>query len=87
MSFYPNPASRNVQIDLKIDKSDYYTLDIYDLLGNKIRNIINEYLYAGNFSFDYLLNDNNGNQISKGTYIMRLKSSHDNQVLKLIVSE
>jgi len=83
LEIYPNPASNFINIDLQITNSSIYELSIFDILGNNVRNIINEFVYSGNYNFRLELKDNSGNKLPSGIYYLKL-SNGKNSTSKLI---
>jgi len=70
---FPNPAKDYVEITMSIDKYDFYTIDIYDVLGNKINSVFNGYQTAGLKSIVY-----NTEKLISGTYFCVITSSNGN---------
>jgi hypothetical protein len=69
---YPNPFNPSTIISYSIPQSDFVTLKVYDVLGNEIRTIINEYQQAGEYKINF-----NAGKIASGIYIYCLKASNN----------
>ena len=54
---YPNPFNPITTIEFDLDKSDYINLTIYDLKGNKVNELIDKYVNAGNHKIIWNGND------------------------------
>jgi hypothetical protein len=69
---YPNPFNPETQIWYTLHKAGDVNLTIYDLTGKKVRTLVNKYYAAGihNVTWDGL--NDNGNEVSSGTYIYQL---------------
>lgn len=67
---YPNPFNPLTRISWQTPISGHHTLKIYDVLGNEVATIINEYLESGKYSFDF-----NAANLSSGVYVYRLTVS------------
>jgi len=70
---FPNPANDHIEITMSINKYDFYTIDIYDVLGNKIINVFTGYQTAGLKSLVY-----NTDKLNSGTYFCVITSSNGN---------
>ncbi|MEI6091462.1 MAG: T9SS type A sorting domain-containing protein [bacterium] len=70
---YPNPASDHIEITMSINKYDFYTIDIYDVLGNKMNNVFTGYQSAGLKAIVY-----NTEKLNTGTYFCVITSSNGN---------
>jgi serine protease len=72
INIYPNPVNTDyVNIDINITKIDRYTLDIIDILGDKISTIIDNITLAPCF----LTRKFYVNNLSSGNYFIRLRTS------------
>ncbi|AFH48795.1 PKD repeat protein [Ignavibacterium album JCM 16511] len=66
LEIYPNPSNSRVQLLLKSNSSDFVTIDIYNILGEKIENIYSGSLNSGNHTFVWeaeRLNNNNSSGV------------------------
>jgi len=64
---YPNPFNPSTIISYTIDKPGIVRLKVFDILGNEISTLVNEYQNKGNYKVDF-----NGKNLSSGTYFYRL---------------
>jgi uncharacterized lipoprotein YddW (UPF0748 family) len=64
---YPNPFNPTTNFVIKIAKSGYTTLRIYNLLGQEVAVIVNEELSPGVYSFNF-----DASELSSGIYMYRL---------------
>jgi hypothetical protein len=77
---YPNPFNPSTTIRWHSPKSCWQTLKIFDVLGNEISTIVNEYKPAGEYEVDY----NAANLIS-GVYFYQLKAGDFTATRKMIL--
>lgn len=71
MQNYPNPFNPKTIINYHLNHSDYITLNVYDSLGRKIANLVNEFKEAGQHSAQFsVLN----HQYSSGIYFYTLNA-------------
>ncbi len=50
---YPNPFNPSTKIAFSLNKEGNVNLKIYDVLGNEIAELINEYMSAGNYEIEF----------------------------------
>ena len=65
---YPNPFNPTTKIQYSIINDSIVSIAIYDLLGNKIKILVNKYLTKGQYSAVWDGTDNAGNKVGDGTY-------------------
>ncbi|WP_337864560.1 LamG-like jellyroll fold domain-containing protein [Ignavibacterium sp.] len=65
---YPNPFNPSTKISWQSPVSGNQTLKIYDILGNEIATLINEYKVAGKYEVEF-----NASELTSGIYIYRLQ--------------
>ena len=82
---YPNPFNPMTTIEFDLNKSDYINLTIYDLKGNKVNELIDEYMMSGNHKIIWKGNDYSQNLLPSGNYIMRLSGSESFYYRKMIL--
>ncbi len=82
---YPNPFNPTTSIEFALPEASEVSLEIYNLLGQKVRTLVNGYVSAGyiNTSWDGL--DQNGKEISSGTYIYRLQTADQTFSKKMVL--
>ena len=78
ISSYPNPFNPIVNISYNIAIDSYVLVKIYDLQGNIICNLLNgnEIKKSGNHTFQWDGRDNNGREVSSGTYIVNINTEY-----------
>ncbi|MCF7823402.1 MAG: carboxypeptidase regulatory-like domain-containing protein [Candidatus Marinimicrobia bacterium] len=81
---YPNPFNPSTTIRFGLPEAAYVTLDIYNILGQKVRTLTDSNMPAGyiNITWDGL--DQHGNIVSSGTYIYRLQTKDHRFAKKMI---
>lgn len=65
---FPNPATNNITFELNIEKTNYYTLIINDVLGRKVACLQDGQLEPGNYSYSMDLNG-----LAKGIYFYEFR--------------
>ena len=82
---YPNPFNPTTAIDFALSLDSYVEISIFDLRGQKIETLINEYSAAGNYSVQW-----NASQVASGVYFVQFTASgenvlHASQIQKLML--
>jgi len=79
---YPNPFNSSTVIRYSIDENVNVSLTIYDLLGRKIKTLVNEQKTPGTYSiiFDSL-------DLASGVYFYQLKAGYKISIRKLIIQK
>jgi hypothetical protein len=72
---YPNPFNPQTNITFSLKEDGFINLTIYDVLGKKVRTIVNEYKNAGEHSIVWDGINNNGLLAASGLYIYKLKTN------------
>lgn len=70
---YPNPFNPETIIQYSIPKDGFVTIDIYDIRGQLLRNLVSQQKLAGVHSINWDGKDNNGIKVSSGLYLYRFK--------------
>jgi len=70
---YPNPFNAQTSIEFSIKKNNFYTFEIYNLLGQKIETIFEGFKTVGIYRINY-----NANLLSSGVYYYKLSSDEKN---------
>ncbi|MCD4789750.1 MAG: FG-GAP-like repeat-containing protein, partial [Bacteroidales bacterium] len=84
ISLYPNPFSDKICFDFNLPESTLVKISIYDILGNKIAELINEELNRGDYSISWNDKNNTNNNIAPGIYFILSNIGNNIQTLKII---
>ena len=84
-SFYlfqnnPNPFNSFTRIQYFIPKSDKVQIKVYDILGNELQTLINEYKHAGIYEVNF-----DANNLPSGVYFYRLTTGAFTDTKKLVL--
>jgi len=77
---YPNPFNPATNFVIKIAKSGYTTLKIYNLLGQEVAVVVNEELSPGVYNFNF-----DASELSSGIYMYRLRVNDYSASKKMIL--
>ncbi len=83
VSAYPNPFNPGTTIQYKLELDDFVTLSVVDITGRTVRTLVKENQQAGQYSFAWDGNDNNGNSSPSGIYMLVLRSGQVTRTLKI----
>lgn len=81
---YPNPFNSGVQVPFSIYSSGRVNLDIFDLLGKKVRTLVNETKPAGKHIVFWNGRDDREDLVNSGVYLMHLRVGNTNLSHKVI---
>ena len=82
---YPNPFNPETYIEYTLPADCQVTLAVYNILGQKVRTLINEHQPAGLKSVRWDGKDDSGNQVSAGVYFYSIKADNFTQAKKMIL--
>ncbi len=84
---YPNPFNPNTVISFSIPEAGNVELAVYNMLGQKVATLVNEYYSAGRYQAEWNGDDDNGNRVSSGVYLYRLKAGDYVETKKMILTK
>ncbi|KAA3606533.1 MAG: T9SS C-terminal target domain-containing protein [Calditrichaeota bacterium] len=73
---FPNPFNPSTQINFTISENSFVKLNVYNVLGQKVKTLVNEQRKAGNFSTHWNGTNELGKQVSSGVYFYKLETSN-----------
>ncbi len=77
---YPNPFNPSTIISYSLSKSDHVTLNVYNILGQKVDVLVNEKKPAGKYEIDF-----NAGNLSSGAYFYMLQAGNQIETKKMIL--
>ena len=75
MSSYPNPFNPSTVIPFRLGAAEWVRIDIYNLLGQRVRRLLDEPRAPGLHRISWSGTDDRGSPISSGVYFYRLTSA------------
>ena len=81
---YPNPFNPTTMIGYDLPEQNDVTLAIYDILGKKIKSLVNQKMDAGRHTSLWDGTDHSGKIVSGGVYFYRLQSNDFIQTRKML---
>ena len=77
---YPNPFNPSTKISWQLPIGNWQTLKIYDVLGNEVATLVDEYKPAGNYEIEW-----NASKYPSGIYFYQLKSENFIETKRMIL--
>jgi Secretion system C-terminal sorting domain/Beta-propeller repeat len=77
---YPNPFNPNTKIKFSIPESGNVKFEIFDVLGRKVKELINQYLSIGSYIVNF-----DASNLSSGIYYYRLSINNFIQMKKAVL--
>lgn len=84
-SNYPNPFNPSTTILCSIPVEGKVRVAVYNLKGQKVSELFNGVLNAGNHNFVWNGTDSNGRAVSSGIYFTRIESGKQKRIHKLML--
>ena len=84
---YPNPFNPSTTISFFIPANDNVEIIIYDILGIKVKSLLNERLNSGAHNISWNGKNDYGNQLTSGIYLYRIKYKDKLQTGKLVLQK
>ncbi|MFQ5753490.1 MAG: alpha-amylase family glycosyl hydrolase, partial [bacterium] len=81
---YPNPFNPSTFIRFEVVESAPVILEIYNILGRKIRTLLNENKLAGEYTVQWDGKNDVGADMASGVYIMRLTAGNFVNSIKMV---
>ena len=82
---YPNPFNPMTTISYEISKGDFVDIGVYNMKGNKIATLVNEFQTPGFKSYQWNGTNDYGNNVSAGVYIYTIQTGNHRQSKKMIL--
>ena len=81
---YPNPFNPLTRIQYQVASSSHVTLKVYDVLGNEVATLVDEYKPAGSYEVEFQ-STVGSHQLASGVYFYQLKAGELVQTKKMIL--
>ncbi len=82
---YPNPFNPQTVIEYALPKDCQVQIAIYNLLGQKIRTLIDQYQTKGQKKIHWDGKDDEGNELAGGIYFYRLQAGDFSETKKMVL--
>ena len=81
---YPNPFNPSTRIQYQVSSSLHITLKVYDVLGNEVATLVDEYKPSGSYSVEFYASSGISN-LASGIYFYNLRAGEFIQTKKMIL--
>jgi len=82
---YPNPFNPMTTIDYQVNKTGNVQLTVFNVLGEKVKTLVNEHKNVGSYSISWNGTDENGKNMSSGIYFYTLKKGPNISMKKMVL--
>ena len=79
---YPNPFNPTTKISFSISSSEFVSLKVYDILGNEVVKLFNEFTQPGNYEIQF-----NASGLSSGVYFYQISTENFIETKKMILTK
>jgi hypothetical protein len=84
---YPNPFNPGTKISWRTLAGIHQTLKVYDVLGNEVATLVDEYKTAGSYEVEFNVGQHSSADISSGVYFYRLQAGSFVETKKMILTK
>jgi hypothetical protein len=82
---YPNPFNPTTKIEFALSKSGQVRIEIFNILGEKIKTLVDQYLKAGHQMVEWDGKDDSGEEVASGVYFYRLLTDNFIETKKMVL--
>lgn len=75
---YPNPFNPSTKISFSVPSFEFVNLSVYNLLGEKVAELVNEIMNAGEYETDF-----NASGLPSGIYVAKINAEEYSQTIKM----
>jgi len=82
---YPNPFNPSTNIVFDLPKPSRVTIDIYNILGQHVKTLLDETRPTGRYEVTWNSTDDNGQKVSSGIYLYVMRAGEFSRSTKMIL--
>lgn len=82
---YPNPFNPTTNVEFGLPKAEWVNLIIYDMLGRRVRTLVDENRASGRHVIQWDGRDQGGRRVASGAYLYRLEAGGRSLVRKMLL--
>jgi hypothetical protein len=84
---YPNPFNPVTKITIELPKEVYIHIDIFDILGRKVKTLVNgKLIEEGYHQFEWDGTNTSGHSVATGIYFLNFRSPDYTKTIKMMLS-
>ncbi|MBK7092287.1 MAG: T9SS type A sorting domain-containing protein [bacterium] len=81
----PNPFNPTTSIDFALPTAAKTKIEVFNILGQKVKTLVDEYLTAGNKRVDWDGTDDRGSAVASGIYLYRMTANDFTETKKMML--
>lgn len=85
MRIAPNPFSFTSTIQYSLNRASHVRLEVYNLMGEQIRTLVDEEKTVGTHVVDWNRRDDSGKEVSSGVYLLRIEAGDFTRTHKIVL--
>ena len=82
---YPNPFNPTTSISYDLPKNEFVSINVFDLMGRKVKTLVNKEQIAGFRTVKWDATNNTGHPVSAGMYIYTIQAGGFRQTRKMVL--
>ncbi len=82
---YPNPFNPSTKIKYSLPQNSQVNITIYNINGNVVKTIINNFQMQGTYEIDWHGTDNENHKAPSGIYFYRIEAGHFIEIRKMTI--
>jgi hypothetical protein len=82
---YPNPFNPQTQIRYDLPAPGRVNVTVYNILGQKVKTLVDEHRDAGRWSVTWQANDDQGEEVASGIYFYKIATAEFEKTRKMIL--
>ena len=82
---YPNPFNPETSIAFSTNEAGNVSIEIYNIRGQKVKTLLNDYRTAGNHSIVWNGKDDNNRSVASGVYFYKMRNGKFSSTKKMIL--
>jgi len=82
---FPNPFNPTTKIEFVLSKSGQVKIEIFNILGEKVKTLTDQYLKAGHQMIEWDGKDDLGKEVTSGVYFYRLQTEDLTETKKMVL--
>jgi flagellar hook assembly protein FlgD len=81
---FPNPFNPTTNISFNLPRATEVEINIYNIRGQRVKNVVNGFMNTGNHVVSWDGVDNNGRSTSSGIYFVSVKANGFDRVVRKV---
>ena len=82
---YPNPFNPSTEISYALPEAGNVNVEIYNILGQQVKTLVNEFQDAGSYTVTWGGDDQTGSTVASGVYFYRVTAGQYKDVKKMVL--